>query len=169
MKMNDLTESQKTEYFRRAFTAADGLWFMLVEEMFGFEAALERDIAVWRVLPKIQARFVKAMMNLGSGPDDLAKAISARLALEGYDYEMSADAKGFGVIISKCPWHDLMIKSGRERFSEKVGDVICGVENSAWALEFQEEGMGEMQFQRRERICKGEGKCVWHFGYRTGK
>ncbi|VVB73034.1 L-2-amino-thiazoline-4-carboxylic acid hydrolase [uncultured archaeon] len=163
--MIDLTESQKADYFRRSFTAVDGLWFMLVEERFGFEAALERDEAVWKVLPKIQARSIKAMMNLGAGLHDLAKAIRARLAMEGFEYEMKVHENGFDVIISKCPWHDLMVKSGREELSERVSEIICRTENSVWASEFHEEGAGEIEFQRAERICKGRERCIWHFSY----
>ena len=66
--MNELTEEQKTEYFRRSYTAADGLWFMMVEERLGFEQALQIDEAVWKVLPKIQARTMKGMMHLAGRP-----------------------------------------------------------------------------------------------------
>lgn len=54
--MKDLTEMDKTEYFRRSYRAVDGLWFMMIEKKHGFDEALELDEAVWRVLPKIQAR-----------------------------------------------------------------------------------------------------------------
>ena len=57
--MSHLTEEQKTEYFRRSYTAVDGLWFMKVEERMGFEQALQIDEAVWRILPKIQARALR--------------------------------------------------------------------------------------------------------------
>jgi len=66
-KVNGLSEEQKLEYFRLSYTAVDGLWFMKVEERMGFEQALQIDEAVWAVLPKIQARALKAMMNLPSG------------------------------------------------------------------------------------------------------
>ena len=78
--MTDLTDEQKAEYFRRSYTAVDGLWFMKVEEKRGFEEALQLDEAVWKVLPKIQARTIKAMLNLCSGLDGLQEAIAARLA-----------------------------------------------------------------------------------------
>ncbi len=52
--MKHLTDQQAAEYFHRSFTAVDGLWFMKVEEKHGFDAALEIDNEVWKVLPKIQ-------------------------------------------------------------------------------------------------------------------
>ncbi|MEI8004204.1 MAG: DUF6125 family protein, partial [Methanothrix sp.] len=143
--MTDLTDEQKAEYFRRSYTAADGLWFMKVEERLGFEEALRMDEAVWKVMPKIQGRTLKRMMHLECGLQGLEEALSARLALEGFDYEMERREDGFAVIVKRCPWHDRMIKSGRGNLSERVSDLICRAENSVWASEFQG--------------AKGEGDC----------
>ena len=169
--MNELTDEQKTEYFRRSYTAADGLWFMKVEERLGFEQALQIDEAVWKVLPKIQARTLKGMMHLQGGLADLKEALAARLALEGFDFEMEPQENGFAVIVKRCPWHDIMIKSGRKQLSERVSDLICRAENSVWASEFsgageESEAAGkgqEIGFEREERICRGEGRCVLRF------
>lgn len=163
--MTDLTDEQKAEYFRRSYTAADGLWFMMVEEKYGFEASLQLDEAVWKVLPKIQARTIKAMMKLNSGLEGLQEAVSARLHLEGFDYDLKRQENGFEVIVKKCPWHDLMIRSGRLELSEKVGELICRVENSAWSQEFKEidADLGEIRFEREDRICKGSSRCILRF------
>ena len=74
--MTELTDEQRADYFRRSYTAADGLWFMMVEEKYGFDAALKLDEAVWKVLPKIQARALKSMMKLNSGLEGLQEAWS---------------------------------------------------------------------------------------------
>ena len=162
--MTDLTEKQKMEYFRRSYTAADGLWFMKVEEKCGFLEALQVDEAVWRVLPKIQARTIKSMMDLELGLDGLQAAIDARLTLEGFAFALEPQENGFSVFVSMCPWHDLMVESGRERLSQKVCDLICGVENSVWAMEFSEAGCEEIKFKREDMICKGARRCVLWFG-----
>jgi len=169
--MNELTEEQKTEYFRRSYSAADGLWFMKVEEWLGFEQALQIDEAVWKVLPKIQARALKGMMHLQGGLADLKEALAARLALEGFDFEMEPQENGFAVIVKRCPWHDIMVKSGRGQLSEKVSEHICMIENSVWASEFSGAGEKdeaadkgqEIGFEREERICRGERRCVLRF------
>ena len=70
----------------------------------------------------------------------------------------------FSVFVSRCPWHDLMVESGRERLSEKVCDLICRVENSVWAMEFSEAGCDEIKFEREDMICKGACRCVLWFG-----
>ena len=111
--MSHLTEEQKTEYFRRSYTAVDGLWFMKVEERMGFEQALQIDEAVWRVLPKIQARALKAMMDLPSGLAGLEQALSVRLALEGFEFDIMRQERAVEVAVYACPWHQIMIKSGR--------------------------------------------------------
>ncbi len=166
--MKDLTESDKTEYFRRSYRAVDGLWFMMIEKKHGFDRALEMDEAVWRVLPKIQARAIKAMLKLDCGLEGLKEAISARLALEEFDYDLKSDKGGFAVEIRRCPWHDIMVRSGREELSQKVSEVICQAENQVWAQEFSPkgaEGEGkEIKFERKERICQGSGRCRLWFG-----
>jgi hypothetical protein len=173
--MTRLTDEQKSEYFRRSYTAVDGLWFMKVEEKLGFEETLQLDEAVWKILPKIQARTLKSIMHLPGGLAGLEQALSARLALEGFEFKMEPQEDGLAVIVKRCPWHDIMIKSGRGALSERVSDIICQVENSVWASEFcGEKGMpddgkvreGESQkivFEREERICRGEKRCVLRF------
>lgn len=167
-KRKGLSESDKMEYFRRSYRAVDGLWFMMIENKRGFDEALELDEAVWRVLPKIQARAIKSMLKLDSGLDGLKEAIAARLALEEFDYELKSEEGGFTVEIRRCPWHDIMIRSGREELSEKVSEVICQAENSVWAQEFSQKGAEgeemEIRFERYERICQGSNKCRFWFG-----
>src|SRR5512137_2614423 len=136
--MIELTEEQKTEYFRRSYTAVDGLWFMKVEERMGFEVALQIDEAVWEILPKIQARALKAMMDLPAGLAGLEQALSARLALEGFEFDIERQEGTVEVAVRACPWHQIMIKSGRGSLSERVSEVICRVENETWARELSE-------------------------------
>lgn len=152
------TDRQIAEYFRRCYTAADGLWFMKVEERYGFEAALQMDEAVWSVLPKIQARAMKAICNLENGMEGLYEGITTRLILEGFDFLAKREAEGFRVIIKRCPWQDMMVKSGREKLSEKVSNLICNIENSVWASEF-----GDVKFIHEAQICKGSKECVLCF------
>lgn len=168
--MTELTDEQKTEYFRRSYTAVDGLWFMKVEEKLGFDEALLVDEAVWRVLPKIQARTIKEMLHLQSGLNDLDQALSARLAMEGFEFQIEPEKDSLAVTIRRCPWHDIMIKSGRGVLSEQVSEVICRVENSVWSSEFSaEKGEGrQIKFAREKRICQGEEKCMLRFSLPHG-
>ena len=186
--MTELTEPQKAEYFRRSYTAADGLWFMKVEEMRGFEEALEADRRVWSVLPKIQARTLKSMLKAGEGIEGLAECIAAKHSAEGFDFEDEMDGgegreegeeggaegedgkdgRALRLIISKCPWHELLAKSGREALSERVGSAICNVEYAAWAAEFGDEDR-KISFNLKSQICKGDEVCTFLFEESRGE
>ena len=161
--MTDLTEEQKKEYFHRCYIAVDGLWFMKVEEQMGFERALQIDEAVWAVLPKIQARTLKAMLNLPSGLAGLEQVLLARLALEGFDFEITRPDGALEVEVRGCPWHRIMVKSGRGNVSERVSEVICRVENSVWASEFSEKDGEKIGFERETRLCRGDVVCRLRF------
>lgn len=91
-----------------------------------------------------------------------------RMTLEGFSFEMQERQEGFAVIVKSCPWHDIMVKSGRESLSDRVSDLICLVENSTWASEFDSDAekgtQSSIKFDREQRICRNEGRCVLCFG-----
>jgi hypothetical protein len=159
--MIELDSAQIASYFKRSYTAVDGLWFMKLEERYGFETALELDNEVWKVFPKLQARFLKAAGNLGDGPDALLECLSTKLRLEDFKFnvEVSDSPGGFVIIISDCPWHNKMLKSGREQLSGRVGSLICNTEYSVWASEFGD----NIKFELKEQICEGSPRCVLQF------
>ncbi|MDM7934103.1 MAG: DUF6125 family protein [Methanothrix sp.] len=159
--MVGLTDSQRAEYFHRSYKAVDGLWFVKAEERYGFEGALELDEAVWRVLPKIQARMIRSMLELDGSLEGLLAALEARLEMEGFEFEAEDLGRSLQVEVRRCPWHEIMVRSGREKLSGSVSDVICQVENSVWASEFSDGG--QIEFSRDERICRGAPRCLLHF------
>jgi hypothetical protein len=101
---------------------------------------------------------LKSFLLLNEGMEGLAEGIETRLALEGFEFEAEKENGGLRVFIKRCPWHELMVKSGREHLSEKVSSLICREENSVWASEF-----GEISFKLNEQICKGSERCVLRF------
>ncbi len=157
--MFELNDKQVADFFRRSYTAVDGLWFMKAEEKYGFEAASDVDDEVWKVFPKVQARLLKDMTGMAFGLDALRECFAAKLAIEGFQFDVGTDGNCFRVSISRCPWHDAMVKSGREALSGKVGTRICGTEYAVWAAEF---GQG-IRFERTSEICTGGECCVLEF------
>lgn len=157
--MDKLTDRQAIEYFRRGYKAADGLWFKKTEDKCGFEAALEIDREVWEVMPKIQARMIKSMLAKGGVEVTLLESLEAKLSLEGFKFEVEQAGRGFRIRINDCPWHDLMVKSGRERLSGTVGTAICNVEYSVWASEFGEGTKPTFKAQK----CQGSDFCILDF------
>jgi hypothetical protein len=158
--MINLTSEQIAEYFHRSYAVLDGLWFMKVEGKYGFDAALDIDNEVWKVFPKIQARLLKSLGKTGEGMDALFECLTTKMTLEGFKFKAEKnDSRSFKITINTCPWHNLMIKSGREKLSGKVGTLICDTENSAWASEFGQ----NIKFELGEQICQGSRACVLQF------
>lgn len=136
---------------------------MKVEEKYGCDAALEIDNEVWKVLPKIQARMLKAIGKMENGMEALFECLTTKLMLDGFTFktEKAENGGGFRVIIDRCPWHDLMVKSGREHLSGKVGSRICNTEYLAWASEFN----NGIRFELQSQICKGSESCRLQFSH----
>lgn len=159
--MPDLTSQHMTEFFHRSYTAVDGLWFMKAEETFGFEAALALDEAVWQVMPKIQARALKAMTGQERGLAALRECLTTRLRWEEYSYEVALDddGQGFALAIRDCPWHRLLVKAGREALAARIGPRICGSEYPIWAAEFGD----DIRCELGPLICLGAEACLVRF------
>jgi hypothetical protein len=156
--MIELTGEQAADFFRRCYAAVDGLWCMKVEERYGFETALEIDNAVWQVFPKIQARKLKELTGMDNGIEALRECFTTKLSLEGYSYKVeNLDDKGsFQITIEGCPWHDIMVDSGRKELSPRVGNAICTTEYSAWATEFGD----NIRWEQQCRLCEGSETCI---------
>jgi len=169
--MTELTDKDKSEYFHRSYKTADGLWFVKTEKRFDFNTALEIDNEVWKVMPKIQARFLKNKLNKTKGLNALCECFSRKLELDGFDFKVdrsiSEDASSSHIkfVISKCPWHETMIKSNRTHFSDKIGGVICKTEYGVWASEFGQ----DIKFEfGKERICRKDSCCILSFKRASG-
>ena len=157
--MGSLTNKQIIEYFHRSYKVVDGLWFLKTEEKYGFDATFEIDKEVWKVLPKIQARMMKSMLTFGEDKNALLESLKSKLSLEGFKFKVVKKEKGFQILISDCPWHNLMLKSGREKYSGKIGTAICNVEYSVWVSEFDE----KIKFTLLSQKCKDKEHCVLDF------
>ncbi len=161
--MKKLTDEQKAAYFHRSFAAVDGLWFMKMEDKYGFEKALEIDLDVWQIFPKIQAREIKKMLQAGAGIDNLKDCFLAAKEADGINIKTRNEKPGesFEICIEKCPWHNIMQKSGREHLSAIVGNTICQAEFTVWASEFGDDI--QVIFGHQPRICAGGQDCVVKF------
>ena len=158
--MITLSPEQIIEYFHRSYTAVDGLWFMKVEDKYGFDAALEIDEEVWKVMPKIQARKLKKLTGLGEGMKNLYECVTTKLHIEKFRFESEMNSNSeFIIHIKRCPWHDIMVQAGRKNLSQKIGPKICMSEYEGWAAEFGE----NIDFEITDKICRGNGLCNVRF------
>ena len=81
--MIDLTDNQASQFFHRSYSVIDGLWFMKIEEKYGFETALEIDNEVWKVMPKIQARTHTSICKAKQDINSLCEMLETKFTLEG--------------------------------------------------------------------------------------
>jgi len=159
--MRALTNAEKAAYFQRSYTAVDGLWFMKLEAATDFATALKIDTAVWTVLPKIQARWLKQVCGVESGLEALRDCLTAKLKMEdfGYRTRWQPGKKGLTVAITRCPWYELIRKSNRQAIGGAVGQAICTAEYGVWAEEF---GPG-LRFELDGLMCQGAPACRFRF------
>jgi hypothetical protein len=99
------------------------------------------------------------MLGKSEGEAALLESLTAKLSLEGFKFKVEQNNNGFKIQISDCPWHNLMVKSGREKYSEKVGTTICNAEYTAWASEFDK----NIKFTLTTQKCKGSQNCTLNF------
>lgn len=159
--MIKLTQEQKSQYFHRSYTAVDGLWFIKAEERYGFDTAMELDDAVWQVMPKIQARWLKSVAGAGEGIGPLLECFTTKLNLDGHVFSVNRDEviKEYQIIVRQCPWLQLMKKSDREHLAGKLGERICVTECLTWASEFGK----NIQFSIEGMLCGGDSQCILSF------
>ncbi len=148
------------DYLRKCFVSVDGLWFMKVEEGADFEKALELDIAVWKVLPKIEARSIQELLKLGKGIDHLRQALDFKLRAEQYRFEVSPLARdSFVLEVHGCPWVHHIKKANRHHFLERISDTICPTEYRTFADEFGK----NIKIEHLRDRCTAEGCCRFLF------
>jgi len=159
--MINLDDRQKAEFYYRSFMSVDGLWFMKLEDKYGFDEALEIDVEVWKVLPKIQARLLKSLVNNDDSMEAFFECYTTRLNLDGFKFnaEITDGNQGFQVVVNSCPWNQIIVKAGRGNLAEKVGSAICNAVQPAWAAEFGK----NISFKLQRQMCDGAGSCLFRF------
>lgn len=159
--MTQLTGEHATEFFRRSYTAVDGLWFMRTEAQYGFDAALDLDAEVWAVMPKIQARMLQEMTGQREGLASLETCFTTKLRWEGFTFQSRLDESNglLEITIEECLWLKLMLKAGRAHLAAKIGSRICAGEYAAWAAEFGPDITSEVP----HNMCQGAAACLLRF------
>jgi hypothetical protein len=153
--MTNLSTDAIRDYLLRSYTAADGLWFMAVEERLGFDAALDVDAKVWSVMPKIQSRQLRSLLGVGPDMDGLRECFTAKLTIEGFVFVTTSVENGFEIRLKQCPWYDKMVRSCRTQLAPAVGNRICPTEYAVWASEFG----CQFHFSGEKKICEGNSTC----------
>lgn len=123
------------DFLRKSYFSVDGLWFLRVEAEHSPEEALKIDEQVWAIMPKVQAKKVRAILGLeGYSLDNLAAALNLKFEAEGYDHEIRKEGSNtLHLQIAKCPWFEVLKKSGRTFHAPQICDRVCAGNLVAWA------------------------------------
>ena len=67
--------------YAKDWLAMDGLWFQSAEKRQGMDEAMDMDVEVWRSYTVLEARRIKALLQLqeNAGLEGLARALSMRM------------------------------------------------------------------------------------------
>ncbi|MEN6545325.1 MAG: DUF6125 family protein, partial [Armatimonadia bacterium] len=111
---------------RRSYLAVDGLWFVMCEQRSGFEAALELDAEVWKVMSKLQARKAREVLGLpGNSLEELARGLGLKFTAEGHEFEVRLEPERLEMKVVKCPWREALVKAERLHLAEDIARHIC--------------------------------------------
>lgn len=128
------------EYLRRSYTVVDGLWFMIVEQAHNFDHALDLDEQVWQIMPKLQARKAREVLDIsGNSLEDLIACFTLKLQADGHQFHIERSDSEVRFIITRCKWRELLRKSGREHLEQRISNVIWPAELHGWCSEFDDQ------------------------------
>ena len=120
---SQIPRERLVEVFSRSLTTIDGLWFLAVEQKYGFDVALELDVEVWRRLGLIQAR--RVVKNFAIKEDSPIRAIINVLQVDPimfvYKPQVVALTDSKAVFrCADCPPQKARIRDGRGEFPCKA-------------------------------------------------
>ncbi len=145
------------EFLRKSYFAADGLWFLAVENAYSYDDALRLDEEVWRVLPKIQARKARELLGINDGSlSDLALALGLRFSAEGCDHRITEQTQNvLKIEMHSCPWLAALQRSCRTSLAKEICERICVLDYKTWAAQFS----SDINFSLRRMMSTGAPSC----------
>jgi len=126
---SQISREKLVELCSRAAYTLDGLWFTVMEDKYGLDAALEVDIEVWRSLGAIEAKRVQKYFDIDEGSPirTLIKVVEVDPLLAIYKpktLELSDDRAV--LCFTDCPPQKARIRNGRGQFPCKgIGLELC--------------------------------------------
>ena len=115
------------EMFSKNWLTLDGLWFTLVENKYGLEAALDLDLKMWQRNALIEARRIKKDIGIqGGGIQGVLKALRFMTYDPSMPFEYSMDGSDQAYIwFSSCRPQEGRIKAGKGEFPCKPMGLVC--------------------------------------------
>ncbi len=117
------------EMFSSNWLTVDGLWFTLVEDKYGLEAALELDMKMWKQQGLIEARRIKKYMGIeGGGVKGVLKALRFMTFDPAMPFEYSLDETNQDTAYMWVPFcrpQEGRRKAARSEFPCKTMGMAC--------------------------------------------
>jgi hypothetical protein len=132
--MNNILESltkrellSVIEMFSKNWLTVDGLWFTLVEDRYGLDAALDLDLKMWERNALIEARRIKKYMGIERGGiKGVLKAIRFLTVDPSNPFEYSMDGSNEAYIwYTSCLPQEARVRAGRGEFPCKAMGLAC--------------------------------------------
>ncbi|MHA1848403.1 MAG: DUF6125 family protein [Promethearchaeota archaeon] len=175
MKKDALSDDGIIDEYAKLAQTLDGLWFLKIEEKYGFKAALEVDDLVWRIYGKIEARRLKRFHeNLGllknKDPIQVLELLLGKSLFNktlSYDSSIDDDGKILTFHVKKCKTFDGMLKVGRNK--EQIHDVCYKIGISfyeAFSREIDERFQVEcthLAIDSTGDLSNEKNLCGWRF------
>jgi hypothetical protein len=143
----------------------DGLYFLGIEERFGTKAATEIDIACWRLMAKLEARDLKALLEVRKNdiPAFMHTLRNTSWALDQREKEVEITPERGIFRVVKCHTQLARLRKGLEVFP-------CKQVRFAYLKAFAEEFNPNIKVECR--VCPPERRsenvwCEWEFKLET--
>jgi hypothetical protein len=145
-----------------AITAIDGLWFMAVERMLGFEAAFELDLEVWKSYGVVQLKRLSRSLGLrldAEEPPDLETIntlLEALCRIDGTECSWEMAGGGGSVFtVHRCPWWENLCGSGRNEV------VNCEVVDNTIFRHWLDNVDASIGMEITHSLPRGDDHCEW--------
>lgn len=142
----------------------DGLYFLGIEEKFGTKSAIEIDANCWRVMGKIEARYLKKIMGVDHvTPDSLIHLLrNTSWALDIAEKRYEISEKEARMTVVSCGTQETRIRKG-------LGVFPCKQVRAGYLESFTKELDPEIEMMCR--ICPPDERppdvwCKWEFKFK---
>lgn len=113
--------------FSKNWLTVDGLWFTLVEDKYGLEAALELDLKMWQRNSLIEAKRIKESLGIKeTGLQGVLRTLRFMSFDPAMPYEYCIDNEKTATIwVPRCRPQMARVRSGRGEFPCKPMGLAC--------------------------------------------
>ena len=155
MKRMPIKDEELIRLIRSGLTTIDGLWFLEVEDKFGFNDAFDIDLKVWkRYGPIIINRIKKVLSITDIGLESFLQIFKILCAIDGTQFKIKEKSfKEARLQIYYCPWWENLKRSNRDKLIRC--DIIDKKVFPEWAKSFNP----KIEFNLVKSLPNGNDIC----------